>query len=60
MLMIRLIIVLLVITAMVLLGLYLLFNDRKYLHYFRQTIKYTLSVLVVVAVFFVLRRIFYV
>jgi len=58
--MIRLIIVLLVITAMVLLGLYLLFNDKKYLFYFKQTVKYTLSVLVVVAVFFVLRRIFYV
>lgn len=41
MLMIRLIFVLLVITAMVLLGLYLLSSDKKYLHYFKQTIKYT-------------------
>ncbi|MDP3777451.1 hypothetical protein [Methylotenera sp.] len=60
MLMIRLIFVLLVITAMVLLGLYLLSSDRKYLHYFKQTIKYTFFLVIVTAVFFVLRRILYV
>jgi hypothetical protein len=58
--MIRLIIVLLVITAMVLLGLYLLFDDKKYLTYFKKILKYTLSLVVAVAVVFVLRRIFYV
>lgn len=58
--MIRLIFVLLVITAMVLLGLYLLFDDKKYLTYFKKILKYTLSLVVVVAVVFVLRRIFYV
>ncbi|MDP3677942.1 MAG: hypothetical protein Q8R23_02470 [Methylotenera sp.] len=60
MLMIRLILVLLGITAMVLLGLYLLLDDRKYLHYFKQTLKYTLFLVIVVVVLFVLRRIFYV
>ncbi len=58
--MIRLIFALLVITAMVLLGLYFLLDDRKYLHYFKQTLKYTLFLAVVVAILFVLRRIFYV
>ncbi|PPC83724.1 MAG: hypothetical protein CTY38_03680 [Methylotenera sp.] len=60
MLMIRLIFVLLVITAMVLLGLYLLSSDKKYLHYFKQTIKYTFFLVIVTAVLFVLRRILYV
>jgi len=59
-LMIRLIFVLLVITAMVLLGLYLLYDDRKYLRYFKQILKYTLFLVIAVAVIFVLRRIFYV
>ena len=59
MLMIRLIFVLLVITAMVLLGLYLLSNDKKYLHYFKQVIQYTFYLVLVTAVLFVLRRIFY-
>lgn len=58
--MIRLMLVLLGITAMVLFGLYLLTNDRKYLQYFKQTLKYTLFLAVVVAVLFVLRRILYV
>ncbi len=58
--MIRLIFVLLVITAMVLLGLYLLLDDKKYLNYFKQTLKYTLFLVVAVAILFVLRRIFYV
>jgi hypothetical protein len=60
MLMIRLIFVLLVITAMVLLGLYLLSSDKKYLHYFKQTIKYTFFLVIVTAILFVLRRILYV
>ncbi|MDP2152959.1 MAG: hypothetical protein Q8J66_04795 [Methylotenera sp.] len=60
MLMIRLIFVLLVITAMVLLGLYLLTNEKKYLHYFKQTIKYTFFLVIVTALLFVLRRILYV
>lgn len=59
MLMIRLIFVLLVITAMVLLGLYLLSSDKKYLHYFKQVIKYTFYLALVTGVLFVLRRIFY-
>jgi len=58
--MIRLIFVLLVITAMVLLGLYLLFDDKKYLHYSKQALKYTLFLAIIVAIIFVLRRIFYV
>lgn len=60
MLMIRLIFVLLVITATVLLGLYLLTSDKKYLHYFKQTLKYALFLAVIVAVLFLLRRIIYV
>ena len=60
MLMIRLIFVLLVITAMVLLGLYLLSSDKKYLHYFKQVIKYTFYLVLVTAVLFVLRRILYI
>ncbi len=57
MLMIRLILVLLVITAMVLLGLYLVFNDKKYLDYFKRVLKYTIYLAFVVAVLFVLRYI---
>lgn len=60
MLMIRLIFVLLVIAATVLLGMYLLTSDKKYLHYFKQTLKYTLFLVSVVVVLFVLRRILYV
>lgn len=55
--MIRLILVLLVITAMVLLGLYLIFNDKKYLDYFKRVLKYTIYLAFVVAVLFVLRYI---
>jgi len=43
-----------------LLGLYLLSSDKKYLHYFKQTIKYTFFLVMVTAVLFVLRRILYV
>ncbi len=60
MLLIRLILVLLVITAMVLLGMYLLFDDRKYLNYFKKTLKYTLYLTLLVMVMFALRRLFYV
>ncbi|HQS37162.1 MAG: hypothetical protein B7Y16_07895 [Methylotenera sp. 24-45-7] len=60
MLMIRLIFVLLVITAMVLLGMYLLSDEKKYLQYFKKTLKYTLFLALVVMVMFALRRFFYV
>ncbi|HSH98818.1 MAG TPA: hypothetical protein VK954_11045 [Methyloradius sp.] len=55
MLMIRLIFVLLVIAAMVLLGFYLVSNDKKYLDYFKRVLKYTVYLAFVVAVLFVLR-----
>ncbi|HQS43659.1 MAG TPA: hypothetical protein PLJ70_04445 [Methylotenera sp.] len=58
--MIRLIFVLLVITAMVLLGMYLLSDEKKYLQYFKKTLKYTLFLALVVMVMFALRRFFYV
>ena len=57
MFMIRLILVLLVITATVMLGLYLLQNDQKYLNYFKKTIQYLIYLLLIVAVLFVLQRI---
>lgn len=60
MLVIRLILVFLVITAMVLLGLYLLLDDKRYLHYFKQTLKYTLFLVIVLAVLMVLRRMLYI
>ena len=60
MLIIRLTFVLLAIAAMVLLGLYLLFDDKKYLLYFKKLIKYSLYLALVAAVLFVLRRLFYV
>jgi hypothetical protein len=58
--MMRLTFVLLVIAAMVLLGLYLLFDDKKYLQYFKKLLKYSLYLVMVAAALFVLRRIFYV
>jgi hypothetical protein len=58
--MMRLIFVLLVIAAMVLLGLYLLYDDKKYLQYFKKLIKYSLYLAMVAAVLFLLRHIFYV
>lgn len=58
--MMRLTFVLLVIAAMVLLGLYLLYDDKKYLQYFKKLIKYSLFLAMVAAVLFLLRRIFYV
>ncbi len=60
MLMMRLTFVLLVIATMVLLGLYLLYDDKKYLQYFKKLIKYSLYLAMVAAVLFLLRRIFYV
>ena len=60
MLIIRLTFVLLVIAAMVLLGLYLLFDDKKYLLYFKKLLKYSLYLAIVAAVLFLLSRIFYV
>jgi hypothetical protein len=59
MLIIRLIFVLLVITALILLGLYLFLDDKRYLDYFKKTLKYTLYLIVIVAMMFVLRRVFY-
>ena len=58
--MVRLTFVLLVIAAMVLLGLYLLYDDKKYLQYFKKLIKYSLYLAIVAAILFLLRRIFYV
>ncbi len=60
MLLIRLIFVLLAISAMVLLGMYLLFDDKKYLQYFKKILKYSLYLLVLVLVIFVVRRLLYV
>lgn len=59
MLIIRLIFILLVITALVLLGLYLFLDDKKYLDYFKKTVKYALYLVVIVAIMFVLRRVLY-
>ncbi|HSH54265.1 MAG TPA: hypothetical protein VK967_04485 [Methylotenera sp.] len=59
MLIIRLIFILLVITALVLLGLYLFLDDKKYLDYFKKTVKYALYLVVIVAMMFVLRRVLY-
>jgi hypothetical protein len=56
----RLMVVLLVIAAMVLLGLYLLFDDKKYLQYFKKLIQYSLYMAMVAAVLFLLRRVLYV
>jgi hypothetical protein len=58
--MMRLTFVLLVIAAMVLLGLYLLNDDKKYLQYFKKLIKYSLYLAMVAAVLFLLRRVLYV
>jgi hypothetical protein len=57
MLMIRLILVLFIITAMILLGMYLVFEDKRYLDYFKRVLKYTIYLAFVVAVLFVLRYI---
>lgn len=57
MLMIRLILVLFIITAMILLGMYLVFEDKRYLDYFKRVLKYTIYLAFVVAMLFVLRYI---
>lgn len=56
MLIIRLILILLIITAMLLLGLYLLYEDKKYLLYFKKTLTFSLFLLLFIAVLFMLRR----
>jgi hypothetical protein len=60
MLMIRLVFALLVITAVVLLGFYLFTNNKKYLQYLKTTLKYTLYLVLITAVLFVIRRFLYV
>lgn len=57
MLMIRLILVLFIITAMILLGMYLVFEDKRYLDYFKRVLKYSIYLAFVVAMLFVLRYI---
>lgn len=54
----RLILLLFVITAMVLFGLYLLSADKKYLIFFKQTLKYLLFMLIAFAVIVLARRLF--
>lgn len=56
----RLTFVLLVIAAMVLLGLYLLYDDKKYLQYFKKLLKFSLYLALLAGVMFLLRRLFYV
>jgi hypothetical protein len=60
MLMIRLVFALLVIAAVVLLGFYLFTNNKKYLQYLKTTLKYTLYLVLITAVLFVIRRFLYV
>jgi hypothetical protein len=60
MLMIRLVFALLVIAAVVLLGFYLFTNNKKYLQYLKKTLKYTLYLVLITAVLFVIRRFLYV
>jgi len=60
MLMFRVIIILVVITAMVLLACYFIFDDEKYLRYFKKTLSFSLFLLVIVAILFVLRRLLYI
>jgi hypothetical protein len=40
--------------------MYLLLDDKKYLTYFKKTIKYTLALILVVAILFFVRRLLYV
>jgi hypothetical protein len=56
MLVVRLIFVLLVITAMVFLGLYVIKHQPIYLNYFKRTVLYALYIIILVAVLVVLRR----
>ena len=56
MLVVRLIFILLVITAMVFLGLYVLKREPIYLNYFKRTMLYALYIVLLVAVLLFLRR----
>lgn len=56
MLVVRLIFILLVITAMVFLGLYILKRDARYLDFFKRTLLYAVYVMVLVGVLMFLRR----
>lgn len=60
MLIFRVIVILVVITAMVLLACYFIFDDEKYLRYFKKTLIYSLFLLVFVAILFVLGRLLYI
>lgn len=52
----RLTFVLLIIAALVMLGVYMLADDQKYLRYFKQILKYMFFMLMALAVLFVSRR----
>lgn len=60
MLIIRLLIVLLVIAAIVLLGMYVLYDDKIYLQYFKKTLKFTFFIVLGLGLMLMLRRFFYV
>jgi len=55
MLILRLLFVFLIIISVVLLGFYLLYDDKKYLHYFKQILKLTLYLGLLIGIVFVLR-----
>jgi hypothetical protein len=59
MLIFRVIIILVAITAMVLLACYYMFNEQKYLRYFKRTLKYGVFLMLSVVILFALRRILY-
>jgi len=52
----RLTFVLLIIAALVMFGVYMLADDKKYLRYFKQILKYMFFMLMALAVLFVSRR----
>jgi len=52
----RLTFVLLIIAALVMFGVYMLADDKKYLRYFKQILKYMVFMLMALAVLFVSRR----
>lgn len=55
MLILRLILVFLIMIAVVLLGFYLFFDEKKYLHYFKQTLKLTLYLAVLFGIAMIVR-----
>jgi branched-subunit amino acid transport protein AzlD len=59
MLIFRVIIILVAITAMVLLACYYMFDEEKYLRYFKRTLKYGVFLMLSVVILFALRRILY-